>query len=156
MARALILPRPLFALTLATLTLSAAIFVLAMLDLGTVSFWLNLTGGGVTILHDATLISLARRAARNETPLFFPPAASIMNILFLGVCAFIYTAGLAMTAYSAHFAASGEISWGTPAGMGTIIAQAVIGGINIILLLTTAVWCLRSRKTGREFGYGEF
>ncbi|THH14381.1 hypothetical protein EW146_g5938 [Bondarzewia mesenterica] len=153
-----ILPKPLYTLTIMTLVLSIALFVISMLDLGTVSFWLNVAASLIIILHDATLIHLARRARANDhrTPDFFPPAASLANILVLGICAFVLLAGFAMTVFSAVFASDGEISWGTPTNMGTIIAQAAIAPVTAILLLANAGWCIRSRKVGSAAGYGAF
>ena len=150
-----VLPKPLYALTLTTLVFSIALFVLSMLDLGTVSFWLNVAGSLIVILQNATVIHLARRS-RASSPEFFPPAASLANILFLGICAFVLLAGTAMTIFTAVFAANGEISWGTPTGLGTIIAQAVIAPVDAILVLITAAWCVRSRKVGAAAGYGRF
>jgi hypothetical protein len=107
-------------------------------------------------MHDVTTIFYARRLYPNQTPVFFPPAASAFNILFLGVCAFVYAIATAMAAFSASAALDGEISWDTPANSGTVLAQAILSAICMVLLLTEAVWCIRSRSEVRLHGYGEF
>ncbi|KAI0321311.1 hypothetical protein OF83DRAFT_1036887, partial [Amylostereum chailletii] len=120
------LPRPLFFLTLLTAAMSLIIFIVGMLDLGTAGFFLNVGGSVATLLHDVTLLFYARHFNPNQTPIFFPAAASSFNIMFLGVCAFVYMAGFAMTVFSTVFLSRGDISWGTPADMGTIVAQDVL------------------------------
>jgi len=147
------LPRTLQLLTTATLLISAVDFVLGMLDLGTAGFFLNIAAAGFTFVHDLTIVLYARRLFPNQTPMFFPPASSTINLMVLGACVLMYTAGFAMTVYSTIFVVSGDIGWGTPASAGTIIAQDVLASSCAILLLYTAWWCWRARAVGRQFGY---
>ncbi|KAI0028731.1 hypothetical protein K488DRAFT_89443 [Vararia minispora EC-137] len=150
------LPRTLQLLTLATLTLSFALFVLAMMDLATAGFFLVVGAAVATMMHDVTVILYSRRLYPNQAPIFFPPAAAGFNIIFLGVCAVIYFAATAMVSWSSATILDGDMSYGTPANSGTLLAQAVLSPICAILLLITAAWCWRSRSLGQQYGYGEF
>ncbi|KAI0270523.1 hypothetical protein BC834DRAFT_861852 [Gloeopeniophorella convolvens] len=150
------LPQPLWNITLASLGVSVPILVLSFIDLGTVSFFLNLTASALTILHDATLIRMARRAAPTITPDYFDPAASGFNICMLLACAGMYAIGFGMTVFTAFFAERGDISWSTGTGMGTIVAQAVLAPVAAALLLLAAVYSFRMRRFGSPHTYGQF
>ncbi|KAH9037461.1 hypothetical protein EDB85DRAFT_1861343 [Lactarius pseudohatsudake] len=155
------LPKPLYYTTLATLGLSTPVLVLAFIDLGTVSFFLNIPAAGLTILHDATLLRMAAREARYHpavatTPGYFDPVASGFNLCVLAACAFMYFLGFGMTVFTGVFAQRGDISWETGTGMGTIVAQAVLAPLVGTLLLVALFQSVRMRKLGGPHLYGQF
>ncbi|KZV68620.1 hypothetical protein PENSPDRAFT_687077 [Peniophora sp. CONT] len=150
------LPRTLQLITVATFLMSLADFIIGMLDLGTAGFFLNVAAAGFTMVHDSTVVWYARRIYPNEKPTFFPPAASPLNIMFLGACVFTYTVACGMLVWTstAVFDADGTVNWGTPAGAGTVITQVILSGTCAAVLAYEALWCLRSRSEGRQYGYG--
>ncbi|KAH9061907.1 hypothetical protein EDB87DRAFT_1682576 [Lactarius vividus] len=123
------LPKPLYYTTLATLGLTTPVLVLALLDLGTVSFFLNIPAAGLTILHDATLLRIAARAAQYHlavvaTPGCFDPCRVRLQSLRARsvrphVFPWLWHDG---RSYTGVFARRGDISWETGTGMGTIVA----------------------------------
>jgi hypothetical protein len=134
-----------------------AVLVLASIDLGTVSFFLNIPAAGLTILHDATLLRMAarRRAlAPTLTPgYYFDPAASGFNLCVLAACALMYFIGFGMTVFTGVFAQRGDISWETGTGMGTIVAQAALASLAGALLLVALFQSVRMRRLcGRLYG----
>ncbi|KAI0298476.1 hypothetical protein B0F90DRAFT_1732790 [Multifurca ochricompacta] len=164
------LPKPLYYTTLATLSLSIPVLVLAFMDLGTVSFFFNIPASGLTILHDATLLRMARRHHRHQPRLlgivtstpkydyeYFDPVASGFNLCVLIVCSVLYFIGFGMTIFTAVFAERGDISWETGTGMGTIVAQAAFGPIVGALLLLALRYSIHMRKLGgHRHPYGQF
>ena len=160
------LPAPLYYTTLATLGLSVPVLALALIDLGTVSFFLNIPAAGLTILHDATLLRMARRAALAPPPpdahvvvagyYYFDPAASGFNVCVLAACALMYFAGFGMTVFSGIFAQRGDIGWETGTGMGTIVAQAALAPLVGALLLVALFQSIGMRKPAGPRLYGQF
>jgi len=152
------LPKPLYYTTLATLGLSVPVLVLSFIDLGTVSFFLNIPASGLTILHDTMLLRMARRfaPALAPTPGYFDPAASGFNLCVLAACAFMYFLGFGMTVFTGVFAERGDISWETGTGMGTIVAQAALAPLAGAFLLAALFQSFRMRKLGGPHFYGQF
>ena len=167
------LPRTLQLITVATFLMSLADFIIGMLDLGTAGFFLNVAAAGMagfnmhdmdgllsfisigfTMVHDMTVVWYARRIYPNEKPTFFPPAAAPINILFLGACVFTYTVACGMLVWTSTAVFDGSVTWGTPAGRGTVVTQVILSGACAAVLAFEALWCLRSRSEGRQYGYG--
>lgn len=154
------IPKLLYYTTLATLGLSVLMLGLASIDLGTVSFFLNIPAAGLTILHDAMLLRMARRrvVAPGDNYYYFEPAASGFNICVLAACALMYFLGFCMTVFTGVFAQRGDISWETGTGMGTIVAQAALAPLTCALVLVAFFQSVRMRKLGspRLRLYGQF
>ena len=106
------------------------------------------------MVHDMTVVWYARRIYPNEKPTFFPPAAAPINILFLGACVFTYTVACGMLAWTSTAVFDGSVTWGTPAGRATVVTQVILSGACAAVLAFEALWCLRSRSEGRQYGYG--
>lgn len=157
------MPKNLYVLTVTTLILSIILFIFALLDLATAGFFLNVTGAGITILHDATILHLARRqtsrhptAINNEEEVdYFRPSASFANLAFLGSCIVVLLAGFAMTVWTIVGVADDEISWGTPASMGTVVVQAILDLVVAGLLGVVQVESFRMWRRGYGGRYGQ-
>ncbi|EIM84372.1 uncharacterized protein STEHIDRAFT_123185 [Stereum hirsutum FP-91666 SS1] len=171
------MPKNLYVTTVTTLTLGIILFIFSLLDLATAGFFLNVTGAGLTILHDATLLHLARRSTRHHpypstatTPSnpgadndddelevdYFRPSASFANLAVLGSCIVVLLAGFAMTVFTMVGIADDGVAWGSPASMGTVVVQAVLDLVIAGLLGAVQMESFRMWRRGAHGGgYGQ-
>jgi len=138
------LPTVLYTLTCLSFCFSTAIFILALLDAGLLSLWIDAAFATVTILYHIAVIAMAYRN-KNKCPLKYPTIFHTTTsvtwaffILTMWIIAFGITTEAAVNGPGSLMASEQHAPW----NQGILVSQSIMTALESVWIGVIAIYCI--------------